>query len=366
MGEIRKRGRIWWIRYCRGGRRYEESSRSDKYEAARDLLRVREGDIAKGAPVTSELSRFKFNDAATDIENDYTVNKRRSLSDLQRRIKLHLKPYFGGRRLGSITTADIRAYTRERLEAGASAGEINRELAALKRMFTLAIHAGKILLRPHIPMLVERNIRVGFFERDEFERLRQHLPESLRSVVTFAYLTGWRIPSEVLKLQWRQVDLKAGTVRLDPNSTKNRQGRLFPFGDYLPELRRVLEQQRRITTAIETDRKLICRWVFHRNGKPIKNFRKAWKDACSAAEVAGRIPHDFRRTAVRNLERAGVSRSVAMQLTGHLTESVYRRYAIVSEADLGAGVEKLAELANGTIRGTKARKGRVRRFRWKA
>lgn len=365
MGELKKRGRIWWIRYCRAGRRYEESSRSDKYEVARDLLRVREGEVAKGAPVTSEISRFKFDDAAKDIENDYAVNKRRSIDDLKRRIKLHLKPSFGGRRMASITTADVKAYTKQRLDAQASPGEINRELAALKRMFTLGIHAGKVLVRPHIPMLAENNIRSGFFERDEFERVRANLSAPLRPMVTFAYLTGWRIPSEVLKLQWRQVDLKAGTVRLDPGTTKNKQGRLFPFGDHLPDLRRVLEEQRRITTEIENTRGLICRWVFHRNGRQIKSFRKAWADACEAAAVQGRIPHDFRRTAVRNLERAGVSRSVAMQLTGHQTESVYRRYAIVSEADLGAGVEKLAGLTNGTIDGTKRKKARVRRFRQK-
>ena len=81
-----------------------------------------------------------------------------------------------------------------------------------------------------------------------------------------------------------------------------------------------------------------------------------------AAEVSERIPHDFRRAVVRNLQRAGVSRSVAMQLTGHKTEPVYRRYEIVSEADLGAGNEKLAGLATGTIPGTKRRKGRVKRF----
>lgn len=230
-------------------------------------------------------------------------------------------------------------------------------------MFTLCIRANKLLVRPHIPMLAEDNIRSGFFERDEFERVRACLPPALRSVVTYAYLTGWRIPSEVLPLQWRQVDLKAGTVRLDPGTTKNKDGRLFPFGNHLPELRQVLEEQRRLTTEVETAHGLICRWVFHRNGRQIKGFRKSWTDACTAAEVPGRIPHDFRRTAVRNLERAGVSRSVAMLLTGHKTESVYRRYAIVSEADLGAGIEKLAGLTTGTKSGTKSRKGRVRPFR---
>lgn len=90
-------------------------------------------------------------------------------------------------------------------------------------------------------------------------------------------------------------------------------------------------------------------WVFHREGQVIKEFRAKWKTACRAAGVPGRIIHDFRRTAVRNLERAEVSRSVAMKLTGHKTESIYRRYAIVSEADLSAGVGKLATLHKSEV-----------------
>ena len=70
------------------------------------------------------------------------------------------------------------------------------------------------------------------------------------------------------------------------------------------------------------------------------HFRRAWTNACRDAGVEGRLFHDLRRTAVRNLERGGVARSVAMKLTGHRTEEVYRRYAIVSEADLREGVRK--------------------------
>src|ERR1041384_8800000 len=96
----------------------------------------------------------------------------------------------------------------------------------------------------------------------------------------------------------------------------------------------------------------ICPFVFHRNGKRIRNFRKAWESACAAAGFPGRIPHDLRRSAVRNMERRGLSRSVAMQLTGHKTEAVYRRYAITSEGDLGAGLQKLGSFTAGTISGT--------------
>ncbi len=109
----------------------------------------------------------------------------------------------------------------------------------------------------------------------------------------------------------------------------------------------LLRRQREWTSALERATGQIVPRVFHRNGKPIGEFRKAWHTACQKAGCPGRIPHDFRRTAVRNLERAGVPRSVAMKLTGHRTESVYRRYAIVSEADLREGVGKLAALRRG-------------------
>ena len=108
--------------------------------------------------------------------------------------------------------------------------------------------------------------------------------------------------------------------------------------------------------------------MFQRGGEPLRDFRGAWWGACVRAGLGhftdpenrrgyvGPIPHDLRRTAVRNLERAGVPRSIAMQLTGHKTESVYRRYDIVDEADLREGVEKLARLHQVT-QGTGERTG---------
>src|SRR5712664_2172565 len=96
--------------------------------------------------------------------------------------------------------------------------------------------------------------------------------------------------------------------------------------------------------AIEKATRTIIPWLFHRSGRPIKSFRRAWLTACTAAGLSGRIPHDFRRTAVRNLERAGVPRSTAMKMVGHKTESIYRRYAIVDEAMLKEGAAKLQTL----------------------
>ena len=117
----------------------------------------------------------------------------------------------------------------------------------------------------------------------------------------------------------------------------------FPFTH---ELRELLESQRADTDKLQRQRGIVCPWVFHRDGQPIKSYDGAWRSACKAAGVPGRHVHDFRRTTVRRLEQAGVSRSVGMKLTGHKTESVYRRYAIVSKSDLEEATRRLDALSD--------------------
>jgi integrase len=120
-------------------------------------------------------------------------------------------------------------------------------------------------------------------------------------------------------------------------------GRSFPFSA-LPPLAALLEAQREHTRTVERETGKIVRYVFHRRGERIGSIREAWNGACRRAGVPDAIFHDLRRTAVRRLERAGVPRSVAMKLTGHKTEAVYRRYAIADHAALHEGVGKLAKL----------------------
>jgi integrase len=224
---------------------------------------------------------------------------------------------------------------------GAANGTINRELTALKRMFRLGERGQKVARRPYIAMLAEADPRKGFFETADVEALLSYLPAEVRPVVETAHVTGWRVASEILTRQWKHVDFDAGWLRLEPGETKNREGRMFPL---VPALRVVLERQRERTEALELDAGRIVPWVFHRDGEPIKAFRRSWAKACELAGVPGRLPHDLRRTAVRNLERAGVPRSTAMAMVGHKTESIYRRYAITDEAMLREGAAKLAAL----------------------
>jgi hypothetical protein len=82
------------------------------------------------------------------------------------------------------------------------------------------------------------------------------------------------------------VDFSAQVVRLEPGTTKNGEGRSFPFATF-PELAELLRKQRDVTTAVERARGCIVPWVFHRAGRPVRSFRKAWAKACAEAGVPG-------------------------------------------------------------------------------
>jgi integrase len=330
VGEIIKRGRIYYIRYydLKGRRRLETTKSTDRNEAEKQL---RKRLSAKDAGVSPDaaVGKLTLKEATEDLFNDYKVNGRRSLPDVRRKVELHLLPYFGERRrMMSITTADIRRFTVARQDAGASNAEINRELAALRRAFRLALRAGRLVQCPHVPMLQERNTRRGFLEPDQITAICTALPEELRPIVKFAYATGWRTASEVLPLEWRNIDWAGRCVRLDAHTTKNGEPRVFPFTSELETiLTGQLAEHERMKAA-----GTICPFVFQRNGERIRDFRTAWQNACKAAGCPGKLIHDMRRSAVRTFERAGVPRSVAMSIVGHKTESIYRRYAIVDEA----------------------------------
>jgi integrase len=340
-GRIYRRGDVWWLDYGFRGERYRESSGSHRKGDARALLKKRMEEMGRGQLVGPRAERVTFEDLIQMIEDDYLVNGRKSLPQLNC-ILGHLRDYFGRRRAIDITTDRVTAYIRARQEEGAAAGTIQKELAALKRSFNLAVRASQLTTRPYIPSVKVDNTRQGFLTMADVEAVAREMGADLGPVVRFAALTGWR-KREVLSLRWRQVDVDAGTVRLEPGTTKNKEGRTFPF-TALPPLEQLLMEQRARTDDVERREGRIVPFVFHRQGEQIRSMRRAWNAAIKRAGVPSAWIHDLRRTAVRNLERAGVSRSVAMKLTGHKTEAVYRRYAIADSAALAEGVEKLARL----------------------
>jgi integrase len=259
-------------------------------------------------------------------------------------IDSELMTYFGHCKAHGVGTDAVKKYITQRLAADAANATVNRELAALKRMFNLGLQSERIHRKPYIPMLKENNARQGFFEHGEFVAFRNALPDYFKAVVTFAYYTGWR-KQEILSLKWNQVDLNARTVRLDVGTTKNDKGRLVNLDGELLEAIQGQWERRKVTEIPGQSPTLLCPYVFHRDGKPIKDPRKAWNKARKETGLAGKMLHDFRRTAVRDMVRAGVNERVAMMISGHQTRSVFDRYNIVSEDDLKEAARKTWEHA---------------------
>jgi integrase len=356
MGYVYRRGDIYWLKYYRHGKPYRESSKSDKITKAQKLLKKREGEIAEGKLPGIYFDKVTFNQLAEDFLTDYRINVKDTLSKAERSVK-YLKEFFGGMKATEITTDKVKTYIEKRMEDEMSNASINRELAALKRMFHLGAQCTppRVNLIPYIPMLKESNVRKGFFENGEYLALRDALPEDLKPIITFAYHSGWR-KAEILGLTWDKVDLKEGTVRLDPGETKNEEGRTLYMNDEL------LEEMHKL----QAKRYLGCPYVFHRDGKPIGGFRKVWISACikiglcevlkdsegravmvknkkgneKVVKVPTKIFHDFRRTAIRDLVRSGVSERIAMSISGHKTRNVFDRYNIVNDQDLKEATKK--------------------------
>jgi integrase len=283
------------------------------------------------------------------LEADYRLRGVKSWAQFQS----HLKPirqHFAEWRVLEVTAEAIDTYIEERLEAEMAAATVNRETQLLGQALRLARERHRLTSMPSIRHLPEQNIRQGFFEADEFRRLVAALPDYLQDVTRFAYLVGWR-RGEILSLRWTDVDRAGRVIRLRSEESKNGRGRVVTIDGDLGEL---IERrwQARLISAKDVPR--VTDLVFHNQGEPIVDFRKAWASACVKAglyyvvkDEAGKekqfpekLFHDLRRTAVRDMVRAGVPERVAMEISGHRTRSVFDRYNIVSEADLRAAMQK--------------------------
>lgn len=363
-GRVYQRGQVWWIAYQNNGTTIRESSNSTKKTTASDLLNQRLAGL--GRP--REEAAVTVADLRARHEADFALQERRSTKRLGQ-LWAHIEDHFGKKRPAiEIKTAQLDGYVKARLDGGAARNTIKNELNALRRAFRLSqksaggtLHANDV---PVFPKIKASDPRKGFFERDEHERVRAALPPDQGDLAEFLFWTGWRV-SEAEALQWQHVDEAAGVLRIE--TSKTNEPRTLPYAA-LPALVDLVNHRREVTDAVQKKRGVIVTHVFHRNGDPIRHFRRSWKTACVAAGLGKeirhpdvldakgnvvergklirkevyRIPHDYRRSAARNLSRAGVPEAVIMRLCGWKTRSVFDRYRIVAERDLAEGLEKLA------------------------
>jgi len=322
MGCTFQRGAVWWISYYRRGHQFRESTHSTRESDANRMLKLRLGEIATNRFVQDE-AKVTFEDLAQGLVMDYELNRRASLKTAARNNISHLRSFFGFDGAMDITLDRVRSYQALRVKQGASVATANRETGTLRRMFSLAIEAGKLTRKPVFKMLMGEKVRQGFVDHADFLRLLGELPGHVRSFVEFLYHSGWR-KGAAQDLKWSEVNMGHRTISLEMEEAGKPKVEVLPLQDRLWE---IIQERHRV-------RRLDIPSVFHHKGRGVGDIRKAWASACKRAGLSGLLVHDLRRSAARNLSKAGVKEAVAMKITGHRTRNMYLRYRIVDEDEL--------------------------------
>lgn len=326
-GRVFKRGGIWWVAFYVDGREQRESARTDSEGTAQKYLRkklkeVHAHELDPAKPFVTQRERKRtVSDLMDALKADFEI---RGKWNPQVRTNVeHVRTTFGNMRATALTAEEVDGYIQRRLSEGAAKASVNRVTQLLKQAYGLSE-----LPAPRIRRLDESdNVRRGFFTEREVRLVMANLPSDLADFTLFAWLTGMR-KGEIASLRWEDFDGEC--IRLRAEDAKNGTARLIPLEGELVELveRRKIARQFKAKNTV-----ILSALIFHRGAQPIREFRKSWATACRLAGVR-RLFHDLRRSACRNMVSAGVAQVTAMELSGHKTDSMFRRYAIVAENDM--------------------------------
>jgi integrase len=335
--------RFWYAQiYSADGQPKRISTRTEVKQEAQQVLRNLLVDKDRGIAFAGDVKKIHYEDLRAALITNYIERGNRSLETVKDGSETiwglkAVDTFFAGYSVTQITTDEARKFAQSLLKAGNANGTANRSLALLRRMLSIALEDGKIQFRPKIRLLKAGPARKGFLALEKFDELLGLLPANLKPLITFLYYCGVRV-GEALQIEWSQVDLEGGLIRLEGEQTKNSDARTVPLPNVLI---RILEQSEERTGHVFDG----------------TNLRKEWQRACAACGLgtltevegkrdpryAGLIVHDLRRSAIRNLMKAGVNEKVAMAISGHKTRSVFDRYHIVDTEDV---VEAMRRVQN--------------------
>jgi integrase len=369
---------LWCAYYLRGKEFRQSTGETDSAKAEkflnRKLKEVGADQIGAKVFVSPQQERIKVSALLDALQVKYNNRGKDSPQ-----FKAHLKrihDYFGAWRAVEVTADAVERYIKERRESGAADASINRGTQLLGQAFKLAVKGGKLSTAPAITRLSEKgNVRTGFFGEREFRTVTENLPVYLQDFALFGFLCGWR-SGELKSLVWEDVD--GDCIRLRGVNSKNGEGRVIVLEGELADLMKRRKAARTVQTPTGP---VLSGYIFHNEGEPIVDFRKAWARACCMAGVgkmvcptcleavdakhncakcskawkyerlkyAGKLFHDLRRTSVRDMIRAGVSEKVAMTVSGHKTSSMLSRYNIVSETDMRQALQRTGEYRRNAL-----------------
>ena len=363
-GRIYLRGQVYWVCYYLRGQQFRESADTSDPKQAGKFLKARLREIGAdllGARqfVTPKASRLTIAELVEALKADFQLRGKASPQNVSalKRVTNDL----GTHRAVELTAERIDSYIQTRIVNGDAKASVNRSTQLLAQSYKLAVKRGYLTRVPSITHLSEAgNARQGFFSEQEFRAVLAHLPEDLKDFAHFAFITGMR-KGEVASLSWSEVEGDVLTLR--GVHSKNGDARTVPL---VGELAEILKRRQAARQVEENGTVRIVKFIFHRDGAPVAEFRKSWATACVAAglgkmvcpicqdegaahkcvkcktetQYRGRLFHDFRRSAVRAMVQAGVPTQVAKKISGHKTDSMFQRYSILITDDLRSALEK--------------------------
>lgn len=342
-----KGSKNYFAQIYRDGRARRITTGTEVKQKAQNFLRNLLNDTEQGKPFLGDVSKITYGQLRASLIQNYTEKNNRSLlvhadgSEFINGLR-PLDEFYGyeseekpGAPVSRITTDSARTFATKRLEQGVSNSTVNNSLKLLRRMLRIAHEDGKIHVVPKIRFYKPNNARKGFLPREKFDELLGHLPIHFRPLITFLYFCGVRL-GEALQIEWSQVDLDRAVIRIEDEQAKTGEARTVPLPDDLIQMLRQVEDK----TGTVFDG---------------TNLRKAWNKACDTCGLGtldpvdkqknrrytGLIVHDLRRSAIRNLMKAGVNERVAMAISGHKTRAVFDRYHIVDETDVVQAMRKV-------------------------
>jgi integrase len=311
--------------YAADGRQIQEAVGSHVKEVAENLLQQRLGERGLGIKPAQDVKLLKYE----NLRDSYVEEHDNTRFDAFKSCIAHLDGYFENMPVLDIDSDCIRGFIKKKREQRLADPTIRRILTNLRTMFNQAKREGKIRHTdvPFFPMPADSKPRKGFLAPDQFNKLLEHIPTHLQPVVKFCYITGCRIGA-AKKITWAMVARDCSEIELPGEITKTGEPLTLPLVGPLAEVATTLKK------------------MFRDESKPVfdvRDLRYAWYKACAASGFGvydaktrvfrGLKLHDFRRSAARNLIRAGVDRGTAMSITGHRTESIFERYNITDATD---------------------------------
>jgi integrase len=356
---IYQRGKTYWYSFTFNGRRVQKSAKVQNAKEAANIekaawTQLARGEVGLDAPKRERRAIGELLDA---LQRNYEDNDK--LSPQNKSLIARAKADFDSKLATELSSDEIAKYIERRKKEGAKPSSINRVTEVIRRAFTIAG-----LTAPRMERLSEAgNARQGFLSEAELDALISHLPMDLQDFTRFAAACGMR-KGEIAGLTWKMIE--GDELRIPGNICKNRKGRVLPLTGELAE---IIERRRAALSKKNDGTLQMPEHVFHRNGEAVAELRKSWQTAAIAAGLGimicekcekqgpekycakckrprkyqGKLFHDLRRSAVRNMVKAGVNTQVAKQWSGHKSDSMFERYSILTTDDMREAARKTEE-----------------------